>query len=146
MINFLSWVAVIALSVWLWQLYGLLRNYLVARKTGFPLIIIPYNPKNLVFIIFAGLLKPIFKQYLPESLYDRLNLTIYGFGFEEKYRTHAKLGASYMLVTPVKNEIWTADPQLSLKILQRRQEFPQFEVTAVLIGIFGGNLLSVSIL
>ena len=108
----------------------LILNYRLARKTGLPIYITPFNPTNVVWVTFSGISRPLFAKILPRFLYERFVVTCFGWEFYERNRINKKLGRVFMLVTPGKNEMWVADAAIAEQVMSRRKDFPAIEKTS----------------
>lgn len=131
--------------------YRFMRNYIWARKSGFPHFIVPWEQDHPVWMIISVPLRPWLKRNLPTFIYNRLVLTIYCFEFTEKLRVFREYGnaagdkdgtKSYVMVTLGKYEFSTRDPELALEILRRTGDFQQQDAIGVFMDRFGRNLLS----
>lgn len=61
MISLLTLIAgLLALYAIKWP-YNLARNYIAAKKTGLPIIIVPIDQNNLLWMVTSVPLRPIFK-------------------------------------------------------------------------------------
>jgi cytochrome P450 len=84
---------------------------------------------------------------LPESIYERLSLATYGWEFHHGLEVFHKYGKpgndkTFFLVTCGAAEISTRDPEISWEISRRPRDFRQPATTDLIIGRFGGNVLS----
>ena len=113
----------------IWYFSSLPKNYFLARKTGLPIIVCPVNPVNIFWLVVSVVLEPAFARYLPSFIYDQLKVGIYGWEFRFRYTVNAKLGPAFVLVTPARNEVWIADPEMAYTVLMRRNDFPQLEIS-----------------
>ncbi|KAK3679893.1 hypothetical protein LTR78_000270 [Recurvomyces mirabilis] len=116
-------------------IYALLRNLFLARKTGFPSIIIPWDQNHIVWMILSVPLRPKLKQWLPTQSFDRLTLAIYGWD-------NSPVRKSYMHVGCGRLEFWTADPESTTEILRRPGSFEQVGLVDMLLARFGHSLLT----
>lgn len=142
----MSWLTIF-LSLWLiWALSCLQRlykNYVSARKTGLPIIILPINHYNPIWMILSVPMRPLFKKYLPTWIFEPIELATYGWEFRlkeaifEKYKTPA-----FILVTAGANELSLNDPELAYEVLKRIKDFPNTEMASVIMNIFGPSLLT----
>ena len=118
----------IVLPYTVWYCQSLYKNYCEARRSGFPLLVCPANTGNVLWIVFAVASRPLLSRCLPSPAYNRIKAAIYGWEFLYRYEMFAWLGPSFILVTPGKNEFWTADPEMASAILTRRNDFLQSEI------------------
>ncbi len=98
----------------------------------------------MVYMIVKVPLRPVFKAILPRAVYERFQVSIFGWEFLDKYSLHEKIGPSFILVTPAMNELWCADPAMAQIVLARRKDFVQSDIAAQIIGFLGQNILTVS--
>ena len=138
-------VALALLVVWLghWA-WCLGSNYLAARSWGVPILVGPLDPDAVPFIIIKVPLRPIFKALLPKSIYESFKVSIFGWEFLDKGLLHARIGPTFVYVTPTVNEVWTSDPVMAHEMLSRRKDFGQLRMTTVIMSVLGHNIFSVS--
>lgn len=139
-----------ALALGTWTLYCwfcLARNYLAARKTGLPIRIIPIDHVNGPwFLIDRKVLSHVKK--LPGFLGNN-SFTRYNFRTWEMYDrcdTHHELGDVYIMVTPGRNWVYVANPDLIMEMFRRRADFPQCIELTEMLNVFGRNLGTVSLI
>ncbi|KAK3175927.1 hypothetical protein OEA41_007249 [Lepraria neglecta] len=132
----------IAASYIIWSCISLLQNYQKARRSGFPIFVCPANTNNLLWILFSVTLRPVLSFYLPKAVYDRIQPAIYGWEFLARYTVFDRLGPTFILVTPGKNELYVAEPEIAHSILMRRNDFAHLPLADRIIGIFGPNLIT----
>jgi cytochrome P450 len=140
-----------------WLLFRFVQNVLAARKLGFPQIWVPGIVQNGYFwMIFGPVNRLQFKKRLPTWLYERLELTIYGFEFFQKskpfdehavpqVRRNPKLaggGKTYTLVTSGGLELISSDREIAAAVLGRPQDFRQNENASLVLNVFGSNVLT----
>ena len=136
-------VALLWLFYVLYSWYCLFCNYLIARKVGIPVCLIPINPENpLWMVVDKKIFIPIFEK-LPfgSGSFTRFNWR--GWEFVDKYRAHEEMGDVFMIVTPGRNWIHLCNPEALTEVLRKERDFPRpmeiFEMTKV----FGDNLSTV---
>ncbi|RDW72334.1 uncharacterized protein DSM5745_07506 [Aspergillus mulundensis] len=95
-------------------------------------------------MVVTPMLQPHLQKYLPKRLYARIDLAIYGWEFRRKDEVHGRLGKTFALVTLDECTL-VADPALASAILQRRKDFHQPAVVEKVMGIFGSNIVTVSL-
>ncbi|KEF51793.1 uncharacterized protein A1O9_12130 [Exophiala aquamarina CBS 119918] len=142
----MAWAAILIVVIGLWtasNFYSLVRNYLSARKIGAPMFIIPFNIYNPVWMVAAVPLVVPLEKYIPASWYRGLNLATYGFEFRSKEDMFGEEGNdTVVLVTSGPVEVSVRDPEVSSEILKRLKDFPVTDVVAVILNVFGSNLVS----
>lgn len=128
------------LPILLWTLTyptRLLQNYLSARRTGLPLVICPIHPNNPIWMLLSVPLRPYLRRILPPPLFLRLNMSIYGWEFGEKYHPHAVYGKNFIYVTCGSNEINIAEPELAAEVLRRTpKDFVQTAIGSRIMRVF----------
>lgn len=128
--------------------YNFARNYANARKSGLPIICVPWVQNHFIWMVICGPSRPYLKKYLPPALYDRMILTIFGFEFWEKLRPYEKFAApqgndkSFVMVTPGLYEVNTRDAELAHEILRRPRDFQQHHLLTLFMSKFGHNVLT----
>lgn len=144
----------------IWNLQSWFKNYLEARKTGFPILITPANTSNILWMLFSIPLRSFMSRTLPSSLFGRLDPAIYGWEYKSRWRIFERIGSgAFILVTPGKNELMVADPEIMHAIYSRRNDFGQSEIgnsmpgspfsstssnhISEIMGLFGPNLNTV---
>lgn len=89
-------------------------------------------------------MRPILARFLPEPLFDRVRLSIFGWEFLDKGAIHERVGPAFILVTAGVNELWCADPHMAQSILSRRKDFVQLPIGSKILRFLGENILTVS--
>ncbi|KAL8845792.1 MAG: hypothetical protein Q9221_009069 [Calogaya cf. arnoldii] len=123
----------------LYFLYGLLVNYNAARKTGLPLIILPFDCGNPLWLIIDRKIAQFIRR-LPfgSGTFTRFNWR--GWEIWDRYRAHQQLGDAIFFVTPGKNYLQLCDAQAVSEIFQRRGDFPRPPESTEMLNIFGPNV------
>ena len=122
----MQWLLALTALTGLWVLsniWTLTKNYLAARKSGFPAYVTPTNPSNPLWMISQVHLRPVFEKILPTAVFERISVSIYGWEFRGRYTLHAKYGAAFIYVTQSACELWVADEEIANAILSRRNDF-----------------------
>ena len=145
MASFAVYVLCLVIPYLLWSCQSWFHNYQKAQQSGFPILVCPANTDNPLWIIFSVTARPLLAKYLPSFVFDRLNAGIYGWEYRVRYDLFARLGPAFMLVTPGKNELLVADPEITCNIVNRRLDFEMLPIASKLIGLFGPNLTAVRI-
>lgn len=134
-----------------------IQNAIVAHRTGFPTVHVPFWQQNHPIWMVAGpTSRKWIKRNLPAWLFNRIALTIYGLEFYQREKpfddyvkpqiaSNPKLlgkGKSYYLVTSGKLEFWTGDAEIAKEILGRPNDFRQNEIASFIMNVFGKNVLT----
>src|ERR1700761_2618112 len=142
----MTWLTIILglYAVWvLSTLYRLYTNYLSARKTGLPMIFLPFNHYHPIWMILSvPIFQPLAAKLLPEWLYLPIDLATYGWEFRRGSSIFERYGPAFIFVTAGSNELSLIDPELATEVLKRIKEFPQTAMADVIMSIFGSNLLT----
>ena len=112
----------IALGTVLYVLCGLLVNYNAARKTGLPLIVLPVDCGNLLWLIIDRKIV----QFVSRILFCSGSFTRFNWrGWEilDRYRAHQELGDAILFVRTEKNYLQLCDADAVSDIFQRRADF-----------------------
>ena len=105
-------------------LYGLLVNYSAARKTGLPIIVLPFDCGNpLWLIIDRKVMQWVRRLPFGSGTISRFNWR--GWEIWDRYRAHRELGDAIFFVTPGKNYLQLCDAEAVSDIFLRRTDFPR---------------------
>ncbi|OAL04694.1 cytochrome P450 [Phaeosphaeriaceae sp. SRC1lsM3a] len=132
-------IAVLYTTSRLWHLY---RNYRTACGTGLPIIICPFDPDGTLHALFSVPLRPVLRFLLPSSIFDTVELSIWGWEFRDKANVHDKLGPVFVLVTTGLNRLICADPDMAHHIMAKRRDFVHPETTTQAMGFLGANIVT----
>ncbi|KAI4089759.1 MAG: hypothetical protein LQ339_008485 [Xanthoria mediterranea] len=127
------------LSFALYLLYGLLVNYTAARKTGLPLIVLPFDCGNPLWLIIDRKVAQLVRRIpFGPGTFTRFNWR--GWEIWDRYRAHQQLGDAIFFVTPGKNYLQLCDAEAVSEIFQRRGDFPRPPESTEMLNIFGPNV------
>lgn len=126
------------LATILWPLLNLIKNYMIARKLGLPILITPLGLLNPFWQLGQNQLSPLLKL-LPFNLGAFASYSSLVSLFDDRYRRHAQLGAAYMLVSPTENVVVVADASAADEIM-RSKEFIKPEALYKPLELFGPNV------
>lgn len=113
-----------------------------------PYVFVPWDQNSYGWMVLCVPLQPTLQRFLPEWLYDRLSLTIYGHEIREKARPYDKYATpqgdsqTYVLLTLGRYEVSTRDPEIATEILKRPRDFVCHELTKLFMDRFGANVLT----
>jgi cytochrome P450 len=121
-----------------WSLYC---NYVIARKVGLPIIIVPISPENPVWMLLARHMLPII-QYIPFGNGHFTRFCHIGWEFDEKASAHIELGDAFMFATPGKNWIYLCNADTVHDIVRRERhgEFARPVELLAMLDVFGPNI------
>lgn len=122
-------------------IWSLLRNYLIARGVGLPIVIVPISPENPVWMLLARYILPIL-QYIPFGNGHFTRFCHIGWEFDEKARAHVELGDAFMFATPGKNWIYLCDADAIHDVVRRERqgEFARPPELLAMLDVFGPNI------
>ncbi|KAK6537052.1 hypothetical protein TWF281_001254 [Arthrobotrys megalospora] len=129
-------------------LLKLLRNWINARKTGLPVVIIPAAQDNPLWMVVCIPLRPLLKRFLPEDLFIRLAATMHGWENDLKFEPYKRWSIphgspkSVVLAGAGRVEVSTWDNEIIADVLRRPRDFIQFDIANFLLNRFGPNVLS----
>lgn len=139
-----------ALALGIWALhcsFCLARNYLAARKTGLPIRIIPIDHVNGPWALIDRKVLSLVKKlpgFLGKNSFTRYNFRTWE--MHDRCDTHHELGDVYIMVTPGRNWVYIADPDLIMEMFRRRADFPQCIELTEMLNVFGRNLGTVRLI
>ncbi|KAJ4289897.1 hypothetical protein N0V90_011230 [Kalmusia sp. IMI 367209] len=121
--------------------WSLLRNYLVARQVGLPIVIVPISPENPVWMLLARYILPAL-QYIPFGNGHFTRFCHIGWEFDERSRAHLELGDAFMFATPGKNWIYLCDADAVHDIIKRERygDFARPVELLAMLDVFGPNI------
>ncbi|KAL4925351.1 cytochrome P450 [Aspergillus undulatus] len=121
------WLYLLALPViyTLNSITSLLHNRSLARKTNLPYIIWPFFEANLFYLALWGTrwFPYIVNQWLPESIADHVNDSVFRARWDVKDRMAKRYGGVYLYVTPGGISYNIADADVVSQICKARQNF-----------------------
>jgi cytochrome P450 len=126
-----------------WQLVKLLRNYIIVRTLGLPILFTPFGLVNPVWKIGESYLAPLLRR-LPFGLANFVEYSSVSCLFTDRYMRHAQLGPAYVVVSPAENVIIIADAAAAMDVLLRRTDFDKPEGVYKPLELFGPNVDTVN--
>ena len=122
MAGFVTWLLVAILAYVSYCGLCLVLNYQKISKQGLPIVIAPVSPDSPLWIAFQTTFTSVLR-YFP---FDATSLTKHcrlGWEFHDRYRTHARLGDAWILVTPHRNWFYVANASAIVDIFGRPRDF-----------------------
>lgn len=138
-------IPLLILAVTLYSVVCLLRNYLVARKLGVPVRIIPVDHINPLWYLVNQQVAALLRR-LPFGLGDN-NITKYNYlGFEIplRWKSHQEMGDAFVLCSPARNWLYLGSPDVITTMLKRNNDFPHDSELTAMLDVFGPNISTVS--
>lgn len=108
----------------LYVLYGLKANYEVACRTELPLILLPVDCGNPLWLaVDRKVVQWVCRIPFSSGNFTRFNWR--GWEILDRYRAHQQFGDALLLVTPGKNYLQLCNAEAVAEIFQRRADFPR---------------------
>ena len=108
----------------LYILYGLKVNYDDARKTGLPIIVLPMDSANPLWMIIDRKVTQLVRR-IPFCSGNFTRFNWRGWEIHDRYKAHQELGDALLFVTPGKMYLQLCDAEAVSEIFQRRIDFPR---------------------
>ncbi|KIV80030.1 hypothetical protein PV11_07564 [Exophiala sideris] len=123
-----------------YRLYRLAVNYIAARRLGIPVILLPVSFEDAWWMLS----KPLFAwvEHLPWGLGRWYAYTDIGWPTEDGIKTVSKLGETFMLVSPNRNQLVTAYPPAVERIYKDTKTFIRPDPFKDVFTFYGQNLSS----
>ena len=118
----LHFLLVLVISWFGWTLYGvycLAVNYYHARKTGLPLVFLPIDSGNPLWMAIDTRILPFFR-YLPWGFKNFIRFNWRGWEIQDRYKAHLELGDAFVFVTSGKNWLQLCNAEAIADIFARK--------------------------
>ncbi|WQF88772.1 Putative cytochrome P450 [Colletotrichum destructivum] len=133
--------AVIAYGVYSY-VAGLQRNIAEAKKVGLPYVVTPASPFSIVWQLTHKFWIPIIKIF-PKSWWENwLEILIPNWSYNLLHKPFARIGETFMVVSPFQILILTDSAEAIHQITQQRDKFPKLVETYAILKQFGDNVLT----
>ncbi|KIW27557.1 uncharacterized protein PV07_07285 [Cladophialophora immunda] len=121
--------------------YGLVVNYLQARKLGIPMVILPFSWHDDLWIIIY----PWFRRLrdLP-GIGHIFVFSYHSWAQDERYRPHQTYGDVFVIVAPTKNEIVVNDPVVAVELQTQYKSWIKPQPLYEIFESFGPNVISIN--
>jgi cytochrome P450 len=134
---FISIILLVISALLLTYPYKLYRNYLIARRTGLPIILSPITPFQTLWHIGPALCGSFLNRRRWFRALDQSCV------WQDKNSLHAELGTCFLVVSPGYNMLCTSDPVAIDNVFKNMTEFVKPEVFKRL-DFFGPNIITVN--
>ena len=118
-----------------------LLNYRAACKIGLPIVILPTNWQDPLWILIEK--KFAILQYLP-FLGSWYQYSFLGWNLKDRYAAHERLGRTFIHVTPNRNEIWLSESTNIYKVIGKYKKWFRPKDLNGIFEIFGPNVNTVN--
>ncbi|TQN73423.1 Cytochrome P450 3A2 [Colletotrichum shisoi] len=133
--------AVIAYGVYSY-VAGLQRNIAEAKKVGLPYVVTPASPFSIPWQLTHKFWVPIIKIF-PKSWWENwLEILIPDWSYNLLHKPFARIGETFMVVSPFQILILTDSAEAIHQITQQRDKFPKLVETYAILKQFGDNVLT----
>ncbi|PLB54882.1 cytochrome P450 [Aspergillus steynii IBT 23096] len=129
-------LAALSLAYLGWSMVSMEINYRRASSMGIPLVRLPIDPNNLVWMVLESQLWPILDR-LPIDLGSLSRYGRRGWHFADKANSHLQYGSIWALVTPVDIYVHVADANTVHDIFDRRSDFLRPSKMYKLLEVYG---------
>lgn len=90
----------------LFKCASFIRNYTIARRSGFPVYVSPVLSKSVAWLILGPTFQQQFEKHLPDWIYGRLDFIISGWEVRWREKMHRRPGKTFVVVTPDECSLW----------------------------------------
>ncbi|KAI1359395.1 cytochrome P450 [Xylaria arbuscula] len=120
------------------------KNVQVAKDIGLPYYISPFDPVDEFSQALSFAWIPVWKFLAPRRYWDPIvEVFSPGWSFKHRYDIFERLGHdTFILVTPRRIILRTANPQVIDQVTSRREDFPKALESYKILSLFGDNILS----
>ncbi|KAJ0166327.1 Cytochrome P450 3A11 [Colletotrichum tanaceti] len=133
--------AVIAYGVYSY-VAGLQRNIAEAKKVGLPYVVTPTSPFSMIWQLTHKFWIPIIKVF-PKTWWENwLEILIPNWSYNMLHEPFARIGETFMVVSPFQILIMTDSAEAIHQITQQRDKFPKLVETYAILKQFGDNVLT----
>ncbi|KAK1974402.1 cytochrome P450 [Colletotrichum cereale] len=133
--------AVVAYGVYT-NVTGLLRNIAEAKKVGLPYVVTPVSPFSKVWQLTHKFWLPIIKTFPRSWWEDWIELLIPDWAYQSRHGPFARIGETFMIISPFQILIVTNSAEAIQQITQQREKFPKLVETYAILEQFGDNVLT----
>ncbi|KAH0527729.1 hypothetical protein TsFJ059_002683 [Trichoderma semiorbis] len=113
-----------------------------AKRSGLPYVVTPCSPFWLPWQVSHKLWVPIIKLF-PKSWWDGwLEIMIPNFAYRTRHDWFAKLGESFLVVSPNRLVMMTDNAETIRTITLKREQFPKWTAVYNILRMFGENVLT----
>ncbi|KAI0158168.1 cytochrome P450 [Xylariaceae sp. FL1272] len=132
----IAWRAYIYLS-------GFLANLEKAKSTGLKYYVVPTNPINPIAQGLSFIWIPAWQFIAPKKYWeDIIEVCEYNWQFRKQFAPFAKMGETFLIVTPTILMILTTNAGVMHEVQSRREAFPKPTEHYEILAQFGGNVLT----
>ncbi|GAW24572.1 hypothetical protein ANO14919_141590 [Xylariales sp. No.14919] len=137
-----------ALAYLAWTLVCLEVNVRKARALQVPIVRIPVDGNNNIWVIFQPLVWAVLDRCIPvqwSSYPDFVRFSHRNWHFLEKSRPNARFGPVWVLVSPTGMSLHVAEPTAILEIFSRWKDFVRPNHKYSMLGFYGPSVFTVGL-
>ena len=138
-------LALLALTaLWALKIYRQsTRNLAAAKASGIKYIWVPFLLYNNAYMLACIVIVPIVRR-LPKSWTEPwFDMTLVDWEWKRRYEPFKRIGSdTFMVVTPERNVIFTADADVISQLTTRRNDFPKPLELYESLQIYGNNVVT----
>ncbi|KAF7929751.1 hypothetical protein EAE99_004655 [Botrytis elliptica] len=126
------------------NIYKLYQNYILAKKIGVPIIVLPPSPQNPIWMLLADIIVPLFQKLSITCSWSLIRFGRRAWEFKDKAQIHLEIGDIFIMITPDKNILYICDADTLSEVLMRGNEFKKPREVLEMLNVFGRNISTVS--
>lgn len=126
----------------LYRAYNLFCNYLIARRIGLPVILIPVGWQDDWWLLSIDSLRWI--ERLPSIFSYWYKLSHFAWAQEYRYKPHQQYGDAFVICSPAGIELMINDPEAVVEISAQHKAWLKPQPVYLVFDIYGPTVLSVN--
>ncbi|KAF1831713.1 cytochrome P450 monooxygenase-like protein [Decorospora gaudefroyi] len=137
-------VAAVVVYEFMWRYLALRRNIALAKTSGLPVVVSPWNLFSLLWLSTYKLWTPLLHRFLPASLMGTWTDLLHPeWGYNRGHEPFEKLGSdAFIVASPTRISTYVADAEAINQITSRRNDFPKPLEMYTSLDIYGKNLVT----
>ena len=144
MLSTIALTLLVSFALYAFKIYTqFARNLAAAKISGLPYVIVPFYSANRLWQLSQIFVVPIVRK-LPSSWTEPwFEWTLQEWGWKMRYEPFKRLGTdTFLIVSPERNELYTADADVVSQITTRRTDFPKALEVYGSLKIYGDNVVT----
>jgi hypothetical protein len=92
--------------------FQICQHYVEARKIGLPILIAPFGPMSVIWMLSDSFVTPLIKfldAWCPIPIFSWIEYTAFGWQFQSRHAIHLKHGPAFLIVSPGETQLHVAD-------------------------------------
>ncbi|KAF7909334.1 uncharacterized protein EAF01_003052 [Botrytis porri] len=126
------------------NIYKLYQNYILAKKIGVPIVVLPLSPQNPIWMLLADIIVPLFQKSSITRSWPLIRFGRRAWEFKDKAQIHLEIGDVFIMVTPDENVLYICDADTLNEVLLRRNKFKRPREVLEMLNVFGPNISTVA--